>query len=188
MIKKFENYHSIELKDAGLTFGENVNISNDVILYNPQNIIIGNNVRIDSQCILIAGKNTKIIIGNNVHISAGCYFYGNSGNITLEDYTCTSARCILYTSNDDYTDGYATNSVVNGSIKKVTTGDIYIKKHSVIGCNSVILPNIVLEHATSVGSHSLIKKNTEPFDIVAGSPAKFIKKRKNIYLSPPQKV
>ena len=121
-----------------------------------------------------SGKNTQIKIGNNVHISAGCYFYGNSGNITLEDYTCTSARCILYTANDDYTEGYATNSVVDESIKKVTTGDIHIKKHSVIGCNSVILPNVVLEHATSVGSHSLLKINTNVFDIVAGVPAKFI--------------
>lgn len=183
MIKNFANYYNEELKDSGLTFGNNVFISNDVILHNPQNIIIGNNVRIDSQCILIAGKNTKIIIGNNVHIAAGCYFYGNSGNITLEDYTCTSAKCILYTSNDDYTQGYATNSVVDPSIKNVTNGNIYIKKHCVVGCNSVILPNVILEHATAVGSHSLIKINTHPYDVVAGSPAKFIKKRKNIYLN-----
>lgn len=183
MIKTFKNYTDEELKDSGLIFGVNVFISNDVIFHNIHNIIIGNNVRIDSQCILIAGKDTKMTIGNNVHISAGCYFYGNSGNITLEDYTCTSARCILYTANDDYVDGYATNSVVNDSIKKLTVGDIIIKKHSVVGCNSVILPNIILEHATSVGSHSLVKSNTKPFDIIAGSPAKFIKKRKNIYLN-----
>lgn len=183
MIKTFKNYTDEELKDSGLIFGTNVFISNDVIFHNIHNIVIGNNVRIDSHCILIAGKNTQIKIGNNVHISAGCYFYGNSGNITLEDYTCTSARCILYTANDDYTEGYATNSVVDESIKKVTIGDIHIKKHSVIGCNSVILPNVVLEYATSVGSHSFIKMNTNMFDIVAGVPAKFIKKRKNIHLN-----
>ncbi len=183
MILSFKNYSNAELKDAGVIFGESVYISNDVILHNPHNIILGDNIRIDSQCILIAGKEKKIIIGNNVHISAGCYFYGNSGNITLEDYTCTSARCILYTSNDDYTEGYATNSVVDESIKNVTVGDICIKKHSVVGCNSVILPNVILNHATSVGSHSLIKRNTDTYDVVAGSPAKFIKKRKNIYLN-----
>jgi acetyltransferase-like isoleucine patch superfamily enzyme len=42
---------------------------------------------------------------------------------------------------------------------------------------------VILEHGTSVGSHSLIKRNTNPFDVIAGSPAKFIKKRKNIYLN-----
>lgn len=183
MIKKFKNYSIEELKESNITFGENVYIADDVIFHNPQNITIGNNVRIDSHCILIAGKNSKITIGNNVHISAGCYYYGNSGNITLEDYTCTSARCILYTANDDYTEGYMTNSVVAEEFKKVTTGDIIIKKHVVVGCNSVILPSVILEFATSVGSHSLINKNTNPFDVVGGTPIKFIKKRKNIYLS-----
>lgn len=183
MIKTFKNYSLEELKESKITFGENVFISNDVIFYNPQNIIIGNNVRIDSQCILIAGKNNKITIGNNIHISAGCYYYGNSGDITLEDFTCTSARCILYTSNDDYTEGYMTNSVVKEEFKKVKTGNILIKKHTVVGCNTVILPEIILEFATSVGSNSLVNKSTNSFDIVAGTPIKFIKKRKNIYLN-----
>jgi galactoside O-acetyltransferase len=183
MIRTFNNYSREELLESNLNIGENVFISNDVIFHNPQNITIGNNVRIDSQCIIIAGRDTKIVIGNNIHISAGCYYYGNSGNITLEDYTCTSARCILYTSNDDYTEGYMTNSVVADEFKKVKTGDILIRKHVVVGCNTVILPETVLEFATSVGSNSLVNKNTNPFDVVAGTPIKFIKKRKNIYLS-----
>ena len=183
MIRIFKNYSLEELKESNIIFGENVFISNDVIFHNPQNIIIGNNVRIDSQCIIIAGSNTKIKIGNNVHISAGCYYYGNSGNITLEDFTCTSARCILYTSNDDYTEGYMTNSVVAEEFKKVKTGDITIKKHVVIGCNTVILPDTTIEFASSVGSNSLVNKNTNPYDVVAGTPIKFIKKRKNIFLN-----
>lgn len=182
MIKKFKLCSVSDLTDAGIVFGANAAISDDVIFHNPKNIIIGDNVRIDAQCLLIAGSNSKIIIGNNVHISAGCYFYGNSGNITLEDYTCTSARCILYTANDDYTEGYMTNSTVDEKYKKVKTGDIVLKKHTVVGCCSVILPNVTLEHATSVGSHSLVNRSTLPFNIVAGSPIRHIRQRKNIYL------
>ena len=163
--------------------GNDVFVAEDVILHNPQNIILGNNVRIDTQCILIAGKNYKIKIGDNVHISAGCYFYGNSGNITLEDCTCTSARCTLYTANDDYTEGYMANSVISEEFKKVVSGDITLKKHALVGCYTVILPNVTLEYATSVGAHSLVKHSTEPFDIIGGTPAKFIKKRKNVNLN-----
>ena len=183
MIRGFSNYTREELINSLLSIGENVYISDDVILHNPQNIIIGNNVRIYSQCILIAGKDTKIKIGNDVHISAGCYYYGNSGNITLEDSVCTSGRCTLYTANDDYTEGYMANSMAPKEYKKVTTGDILIKKYSLVGCYTVILPNVTLEHATSVGAHSLVIKSTIPFDIIAGVPAKFIKKRKNVYLN-----
>lgn len=182
MIRRFENYTVEEMRASKLSFGEKVFIANDVIIHNPQNVIIGNNVRIDTHVVLIAGKDHKIIIGDNVHISAGCYFHGNSGNIILEDYTCTSGRCILYTANDDYTDGYMANAVVDDKYKKLSMGDIILKKHALVGSCTVILPNVVLEYATSVGAHSLVTKSTSQFDIVAGCPAKFIKKRKNVYL------
>ena len=183
MIRGFKNYTNEELLSSGVKVNGIVYIADDVIFHNPQNITLGNNVRIDTQCVLIAGKNSKITIGDNVHISAGCYFYGNSGDITLEDCTCTSARCTLYTANDDYTEGYMANSVISDELKKVKTGNILLKKHALVGCYSVILPGVILEHATSVGAHSLVKNNTEAFDIVGGTPAKFIKKRNNIYLS-----
>lgn len=182
MIKKFENYSNLELKDSGLIFGNNVNISNDVIFHNQQNIIIGNNVRIDSQCIIIAGKNTKIIIGNNVHISAGCYFYGNSGNITLEDFVTVSGRCTLYTANDDYVEGYLTNPCVNIELRKVNVGDILIKEYSIVGCNSTILPNVILEKATSCGAYSFIKNSTQQYDKIIGIPTKVIGKRGKMHI------
>lgn len=183
MIRQFKNYSSDELKEAGIIFGENVFIANDVIFQNAQNIIIGNNVRIDTQCILIAGENNKIIIGNNIHISAGCYFYGNSGDIKLEDFATISGKCILYTANDDYTDGYMTNPMVDIKYRKLIKGNITLKKHAIVGCSSVVLPNVVLEYATSVGANSLVTKSTNSFDLIAGNPAKFIKKRKNIFLN-----
>lgn len=182
MIKKFENYLNLELKDSGLSFGNNVNISNDVIFHNPQNITIGNNVRIDSQCIIIAGKNTKIKIGNNIHISAGCYFYGNSGNITLEDYVTISGRCTLYTANDDYVEGYLTNPCVDEELRKVNVGDILIKEYAIVGCNSTILPNVILEKATSCGAYSFIKNSTQPYDMVVGIPTKVIGKRGKVHI------
>ena len=183
MIRKFQNYTEDELREAGITFGANVFISNDVILHNPQNIIIGDNVRIDTQCMLIAGKNTKITLGSYIHIGAGTYMFGASGNITLEDYSGTSSRCALYTSDDDYTDGYMTNPMVSEDLRKVKMGDITLKKHVIVGCFTAILPNVTLEHATSVGAHSLVKKSTMPFNIVGGVPAKLIKIRNNINLS-----
>lgn len=183
MIKSFKNYTDSELKDAGIIFGKNVFISNDVVFHNPKNIIIGNDVRIDAQCLLIAGVDKKINIGNNIHIGAGCYYYGNSGNITVEDCCTTSANVVIYTASDDYTDGYMTNPTIQNFYKKVLVGDIILRKHTIVGSKSTILPNVTLEFATSVGAHSLVKKSTNKFDIIAGVPAKFIKKRKNIYLS-----
>jgi acetyltransferase-like isoleucine patch superfamily enzyme len=75
-----------------------------------------------------------------------------------------------------------TNSVVEDKYKKVKVGDIIIRKHTVVGCNSVILPGIELAYATSVGANSLVNKSTKPFDVIGGTPAKYIKTRQNVYL------
>lgn len=182
MIKIFENYHLDELTGVGITCGNNVCISNDVILSNPHNIIIGSNVRIDAHSILIAGPDTKIIIGNNVHIAAGCFLFGSDGNIIFEDFSGISSRVTIYTASDDYVDGYMTNPTVDERFKKIHRGDVILKKNTIVGSSSVILPGVTLEFATSVGAQSLVKKSSNPFDILVGSPAKFIKKRKNVYL------
>ena len=173
---KFCNYTVKELNRIGINFGKNVCISNTIIFDNPQNIFIGDNTRIDSHCLLIAGKKSKLVVGKNVHISAGCYFYGSSGNITIKDYSTISGRCTIYTANDDYTEGYMTNP--QNINTNVTTGNIQILKNVIIGCNSVILPGVTLREGTSAGSFSLIKKSTKPFEVIAGIPAKRIKFRK----------
>ena len=183
MTKTFKNYSTEELLESKIKFGNNVNIANDVIINHPQNIIIGNNVRIDSHCILIAGKNDKIIIGNNVHIAAGCYLFGSNADIIFEDYSGTSSNVVIYTASDDYTEGYMTNPTVDISFRKIKSGPVILKKHVVVGSGSILLPNIILEHGTSVGANSLVTKSTESFDFIFGSPAKFIKKRKNVFLS-----
>ena len=183
MIKTFNNYTLDELTSSGITVGENVAVSSDVIFHNPENITIGDNTRIDSQCLLIAGTNKKIIIGKNVHISAGCYFYGGGGDIIIEDFAGTSSRVTLYTSTDDYIRGYMTNPTVDIKYRKVTDGNIKLKKHTIVGASTVILPGVTLEKGTSVGAMSLVNKSTSEFDLVVGIPAKFKIKRKNKYLT-----
>ena len=183
MVKLFKNYSASELIESGVTIGKNVCISNDVLFHNPQNIFIGDNSRIDSHCLMLAGKNNKIIIGKNVHVSAGCYYFGGGGDIILEDFSGTSSNVVIYSASDDFSDGYMTNPTVDIIYRKVTNGNVILKKHTIVGSGTIILPNVILEHGTSVGANSVVKNSTEPFDLIAGNPAKFIKKRKNIFLN-----
>lgn len=183
MTRRFENYLDLELRDAGVIFGKNVAIANDVILNNPHNITIGNNSRIDCHCILSAGEDYKIIIGDNVHIAPGCYLFGGGGNIVLDDHSGLSSKVVIYTASDDYTEGYMTNPTVELKFRKLDQGDVILQKHVVVGTSSMILPNVTLSFATSVGANSLVTKSTNEFDFIFGSPAKFINKRNNIYLT-----
>jgi len=46
-----------------------------------------------------------------------------------------------------------------------------------IGDNVTILPNVIISHGAVIGAGSIVTKNVKPFSIVAGNPAKEIRKR-----------
>jgi galactoside O-acetyltransferase len=173
-------YTREELNKIGFkSVGENVLISDKASIYSPHNISIGNNVRIDDFAIL--SPSTELTIGNYVHIACYASIIGK-GRIILEDFTGISGRVSIYSSSDDYTGLAMTNSTVPNEFKKVNNGDVIIKKHSLIGAGSVILPNVTIGEGTSVGALTLINRNCEEFSIYSGNPAVKIGKRLKRFL------
>jgi acetyltransferase-like isoleucine patch superfamily enzyme len=173
-------YNAKELKEIGFKgLGNNVVISKKASIYSPQNITIGNNVRIDDFCIISSSNKCKI--GNYVHI--GCYssIIGR-GDVIIEDFCGISGRVSIYSSNDDYTGLYMTNPTVPSEYTGVTHGLVHIKKHSIIGAGSIILPNTVLNEGTSVSALSLLSGELESYSIYSGNPAKKISKRQKRFL------
>lgn len=163
-----------QIKDLGLKhYGENVLISDKASIYNPQEITIGSNVRIDDFCILSG----NIILGNYIHIAAYSALYGKFG-IEMEDFTGLSPRCTVFSASDDFSGDYLISPMVPEEYTNVTGGKVRIKRFTQIGAGSIILPDITIEEGVAVGAMSLIKKNTEAWQIYAGSPAKIIKPRK----------
>jgi galactoside O-acetyltransferase len=170
-----------QLKDIGFKFiGDNVLISDKASIYNAKNIEIGSNVRIDDFCIISAGIG-GVQLGNYIHI--GCYtsLIGN-GRFILEDFVGISGRVSLYSSSDDFTGMGMTNPMVADEYKKVTTGTIHIKRHSIVGTGSVILPNVVINMGCSIYAQSLVKNDCEELGIYAGTPVKLIGKRLKRFL------
>jgi len=156
--------------------GNNVKISDKATFYNPTNIEIGDNVRIDDYCILSAGEG-GIKIENYVHIAVFCSIIGN-GRVVMEDFSGLSSRVSIYSSNDDYSGNFLTNPTVPSEHTNVSHGDVHLKKHVIVGAGSVILPNVVLEEGVAVGSLSLVTKSVDEYKIVVGNPAKVLKDRK----------
>lgn len=168
-------YSEQELETLGLKkYGKNVLISKNACIYRPEEIEIGNNVRIDDFCFLLG----KIIIGNNVHIAPYSNVVGGSAGVVLEDFSGLSSRVSVYAVSDDYSGVAMTNPTVPEEFTNVIEAPVIIKKHSIVGATSVVLPGVVIEEGTSCGSMSLIRKSTEPWSIYVGSPAKKIAERK----------
>ena len=166
-----------ELLEMGVkSLGNNVKIHKSVCIINANYLCIDDNTRIDYSCLLSCGKD-GIFIGKHCHIAAGCYLFGSNGKITLEDFSGISARSVLYTGTDDFSDGFLTGPTIPDSYRKVTQGNITLKKHVVVGTNSTILPNVIIHIGATVGAMSLVKKDVDEWQVVAGNPLKFIRYR-----------
>ncbi|UXZ54260.1 acyltransferase [Halomonas sp. 7T] len=166
-----------ELNALGLKeFGNNVLISDKASIYNPSKIKIGSNVRIDDFCILSAGED-GIEIKNYIHIAAYVSLIG-AGKIIVDDFCGISSRVSIYSSNDDYSGEFLTNPMVPDQFKNVTSKEVNIGKHVIIGSGSIVLPGVTLEEGVAIGALSLVTTKCEAFGIYAGQPAKRIKERK----------
>lgn len=156
--------------------GGNCLLSDKASYYNCNNIIIGNNVRIDDFCVLSAGIG-GIEIGSHIHIAVYSSLIG-AGKIVLKDFCNISSKVAIYSSNDDYSGQFMTNPTVPSRYTNVKSSDVIIGKHVIVGSGSVILPGVTLEIGVAVGALSLVNKNCSEFSVYMGTPAKKIKERK----------
>lgn len=165
-------YDEHALKMLGFKkLGKNVKISDKASIYNCEQIEIGDNSRIDDFCV-ISGK---VSIGINCHITPQCLLAGGINGLILEDFTTCAYGVKIFTQSDDYSGYTMTNSTIPKQFKNEFISYVVVKKYSIIGANSVIMPGVVLAEGTSVGANSLVLKSTEPWSIYVGSPAKKIK-------------
>ena len=179
-------YTQSQLKQLGFrNIGTNVKISDKASIYNSNQIEIGDNSRIDDFCV-ISGR---IIIGRNVHITPMCLVAGGIMGIVFEDFTTLAYGVKVFTQSDDYSGKTMTNSTIPKIYKNEYMEKVRVKKYSIVGAGSIIMPGIVLEEGTSVGAMSLVLNSTEAWGIYAGSPAIRLKNRsKNLLKLVPQYI
>jgi NAD(P)-dependent dehydrogenase (short-subunit alcohol dehydrogenase family)/acetyltransferase-like isoleucine patch superfamily enzyme len=164
-----------ELRKKGVTvYGKNIQVSSFVNIYNPSNLTLHDNIRIDDFTIMSCKG--KVEIFNHVHIGSQCMI-NSSTNIIFGNYSGISSGVKLFGGCDDYSGNFLTNPTIPSKYLNVQIGDIILEDHVIVGASTVILPNVVLKEGTSVGALSLVKKSTEPWKMYCGTPLKLIKDR-----------
>ncbi len=73
---------------------------------------------------------------------------------------------------------YLTNSAVPFPFRQPERTFVRIKKHAIVGANSVILPGVTVGEGAAIGANSLVLKDCEPWTIYVGSPARPLKPRR----------
>jgi len=118
-------------------------------------------------------KDASIKIGDNVSI-ASFALIDYSGDLTIGDHCTISEGVKIYT----HTHKFPPNVL---DIKKtdIVRTTLKIDSYVWIGANAIILPSVThIGKGAIIGAGSVVTKNIQPYDIVAGNPAKKISHRK----------
>lgn len=103
-------------------------------------------------------------IGKHVIIMNGCLMMA-AGGITIDDEAQVAANVQLISNNHD---------LENRMI--ITCKPVHICRRAWIGAGATILPGITIGENSVVGAGSVVTKDVEPNTIVAGNPARVIRK------------
>jgi len=169
-------YTEQQLSKMGFkSIGRNVKVSDKASIYDCEKIEIGDNSRIDDFCVI--SGNVKI--GGNVHVTPMCLIAGGCEGVIFEDFTTLAYGVKVFTQSDDYSGETMVNSTVPKQYKNEFFKGVLLKKHSIVGAGSVIMPGVTLEEGASIGAMSLVLESTEAWSLYVGVPAKKIKNKSN---------
>jgi|Deesub1362A_J573_1020465.scaffolds.fasta_scaffold00528_18 maltose O-acetyltransferase len=92
------------------------------------------------------------------------------GNVVIEDRVSIAPRVTLITSSSP------NFSRIHPYVKTVELGKVKIEKDAWIGAGAIILPNVTIGEGAVVGAGAVVTKDVPPYTVVAGVPARVIKK------------
>ena len=110
------------------------------------------------------GRN--ITFGKNVFLNSGCKFQ-DQGGITIGDNCLIGHNAVLATAN------HSLNPAEN---RKLNYAPIKICDNVWLGANVTVLQGVTIGEWAVVAAGAVVTKDVEPYTIVGGVPAKFIKK------------
>jgi len=153
-------YHSIA---DDVRLGENVKLANFINLYG---CVIGDNTKIG----------TFVEVQKNAFIGKNCKIQSHTficEGVTIEDEVFVGHGVTFI--NDKYPQ--ATNG--NGGLQTEADWEVVptvVKKGASIGSGSTILCSVTIGERAIVGSGSVVTRDVPPNTVVAGNPAKVIRK------------
>jgi len=158
-----------------MNLGEDVIISKNAEFTRPELCVIGNHVAIDSGFYCT----TMLKIGDYVHISPHVAVIGGKRTgLFIKDFCFISVGAKMVCGSEKfYGDGLIGPLIPDAYKDTQILEPIHLQAFSGVCANSVVLPGVTMAEGSILGANSLLKHNTEPWTIYAGSPARPIKAR-----------
>jgi len=153
------------------SIGENVIFEPGVLVFHPENISISNNVYIGHNSILKGYHQNELFIDKDVWIGQCCFIH-SAGGVTIGRGAGLGPLVKIFTS---------VHKEVNPS-EPVIFQDLVMKEVIVgcgcdIGVGAILLPGVKIGDGAIVGAGSVITHDVPDYHVVAGNPARILRKR-----------
>lgn len=163
-----------EIKKHLGSCGENVFIGQNVIFTQPQNVHLGNNVRIDPFSLITC----KLETGDNVQITSHTMLGGKDQWVKMGDWTFIGYGSKLFTASEDYSGKFGPVNEYWGN-GRTFKGDIILNNYSGIASDVILFPGVELPEGTCIGAQSLVhtKNELSEYTVYVGNPLRHFKDR-----------
>lgn len=129
---------------------------------------VGKNFYIGKQIYI---RPNTVSVGNNVFI--GSFSHLSVKDLFIDDYTMI-ASSVSIVGGDHNFEIIGIPTIFNGRGKEK---EVIIEKDVWIGYGAIIMHGVKLGEGSIIGAGSVVTKDVEPYTIVAGNPAKFVRYR-----------
>jgi acetyltransferase-like isoleucine patch superfamily enzyme len=167
------NFRILIFELRGLKIGQDSSIGRISCDW-PHRLFIGNGCEIqdlvDFRIYHPYDEDNFIKLGDKVFIGHGCAFVCNS-KITIGD------NCLIASGTTFIDTGHEYSISLTINMQPCTIAEIHIEEDVWIGMSCSILIGVTIGRGAVVGAGSVVNKSIPPYEVWAGVPARFIKKR-----------
>lgn len=153
--------------------GKNIYICRNTKIIGGNKITFGNNVQLRPECFVCCNLDASLIISDNVDIGTRSRII--SGKKIIFEKDVLTGPNVFISDQDHRYDIVGVPISKQGVVIKQGNG-ILIKEGAWIGTNSVIVGNLTIGKGSVIGANSVVTKDVPDYTVVAGVPAKIIKK------------
>ena len=139
---------------------------------NLDNIHIGDEVVIDTYCVLRILNDCTLFIGEGTYIGPFCHISGTQNKIVIGRKVTIADRVFISTTHHRYGDP-SRPIREQGYFSK---GDVIIGDGAWIGIGACILSGVQIGKGSVIGANSVVTHNIPSYSVAAGSPARVIKR------------
>ena len=160
-------------------FGHGVRIGRAAIIKHPETFEIGDGVFIGEQAMLQGRFDGRCVIGNHVWIGPQAYF--DARDLVIEEFVGWGPGAKVLGSTHT---GVPSDQPITQT--ELVIAPVRIGAWADIGVNAVVLPGVTIGRGAIVGAGAVVAHDVDPFSIVGGVPAKFLKWRPGLEGRSPQ--